>query len=69
MIQGEEEFYRLSDEAQEVLRFVHKKGKVYPVNGNAFIELLDAGMIIWQENESVVLTEKGLLCSLYFFNA
>ncbi len=68
MIEGDEEFYKLSDEAREVLRFVYKKQGVYPVCGNAFIELLDAGFIKWNEDESVVLTEKGLKCSLFFFD-
>ncbi len=68
MIESEEEFYKLSDEAREVLRFVYKKSRVYPINGNAFIELLDAGFIKWNEDESVVLTEKGLKCSLFFFD-
>ena len=69
MMEGENEFYKLSDVARELLKWIYKKRKVYPINGNALIELLNAGMIIWQEDESVVLTEKGLKCSLFFFNA
>ncbi len=67
MIDGEKEFYELSDEAREVLRFVYKKRRVLPVAGNAFIELLDADFIKWEEDERVVLTERGEKCSSFFF--